>query len=534
MYRLPGFKSYSPAVAQSIAQPKSFPAPISGWTSAQSLGQMAPGTALVMNNLFPTTTGVRIRGGSQKQSTVGTEPVESLMAYIGTVRQIFAASDGNIYPITSVVDPVTPPTPDVTGQLSNYYSYANYATTGGYFMYAVNGTDEAQLYDGTSWTTINAASTPAITGIGTDSFIHSNVYRNRLYFVEAGSLNIWYLPVDSIGGTANVLSLAGVFQKSQTISFTATWSSESGANAMEAYLVIWSTEGEVAVYTGSFPGGTDWSLVNVYDISPPLGKNGWFRAGGDIVALTEMGEVPVSAARFKDPAALGMDAISKNIEPDWKRLVSERRSVPWEVAKWDRKNAYYVNTPITNSAQPLKTIVGNLTTGALCQYTGWDTRCLAIHNNQMYFGTNDGTVYLAELGGNDNDLPYVSELAFAWDHLGQPAFMKTIVEAKAEFTTTQSFEVTLSDSTDYNQMFAVSPSVPPVTTTSNLFDSGVFDTAVFDGGESFYRVTTRWRSIGRTGEVHAMQMQITNNGPATPTAELIIMHLRFATGGIAV
>lgn len=519
---------------RNVTEPKSMPAPVAGWASAQNLGAMQPGSALVLNNFFPTTTGIRVRGGSQLHATVGTEPVESLMAYAGPVRQLFAASDGDIFPVTTVADPTVPPAPDVTGQTSDYYSHANFATTGGYFMYAVNGTDDALLYDGTTWTPIDGVSVPAITGATTSSFAHVNVYRNRLYFVEAGSMNVWYLPVDSIGGAAAVLSLNGIFTKGGSILFTATWSSESGANAMQAYLVVWSTEGEAAVFTGSFPGGTDWSLVNVYDISKPLGKNGWFRAGGDVVVATEMGLVPVSAARFKDPAALGMDAISKNIEPDWKRLALQRSGLPWEIAKWDRQNAYYVNTPITDPSQPLVTVVGNLTTGAPCQYTGWDTRTVVIHNSQMYYGTNDGTVYLAEVGGSDAGMPYVSAVAFAWDHLGVPAYLKTVRQAKADFTTKQAFVAQISDSVNYNQGFPSPPSAPPDATADSVFDTGLFDSAVFDAGTQSYRVTTHWRSVGRTGETHSLQLQITNNNTNTPSVELIALHLLFDTGEIAV
>lgn len=519
---------------RNVTQPKSMPAPIAGWNSAQNLGAMQPGTALVLNNFFPTKTGIRVRGGCQLHATVGTAPVESLLAYVGPSRQLFAASNGSIFPITSVVNPTVPPAAAVTGRASNYYAHVNFATTGGYFMYAVNGTDNALLYNGTTWTPITGVSSPAITGVSTSGFSHVNVYRNRLYFVESGSMNVWYLPVDSIGGAAAVLSLNGIFAKGGSILFTATWSSESGANAMQAYLVVWSTEGEAAVFTGSFPGGTDWALVNVYDISKPLGKNGWFRAGGDIVVATEMGLVPVSAARFKDPAALGMDAISKDIEPDWKRLAQERSGLPWEIAKWDRQNAYYVNTPITDPVQGLKTIVGNLTTGAPCQYTGWDTRTVVVHNDQMYFGTNSGTVFLAELSGSDNGMPYVAEVAFAWDHLGVPAFLKTVGQAKADFTTTLPFVAQLSDSTNYNQAFPTPPNAPADVAANSVFDTGLFDSAVFDAGTQFYRVSTYWRSIGRTGEVHSMQVQITNNNVNTPSVELIALHLLFDTGEIAV
>jgi hypothetical protein len=79
------------------AVPKSLPAPTGGWNTAQNLAAMVPGTCLVLDNMAPTTTGVRIRGGNRLHATVGTEPVESMVAYRGaTLKRFFAASDGNI------------------------------------------------------------------------------------------------------------------------------------------------------------------------------------------------------------------------------------------------------------------------------------------------------------------------------------------------------------------------------------------------------------------------------------------------------
>lgn len=516
------------------AKPQALPAPVGGLVTSQNIGAMSPGTAIVMRNWRPTLTGIKVRGGNIKHATLGS-PVESLMSYVGNTRQIFGAAGGSIYPITTVVDPDAPPTPDVTGQTSNYYSAINYAVTGGYRLYAVNGTDDAQLYDGTTWQAVNAASVPiAITGVNTDTFSHVNVYRNRLYFVEAGSLNMWYLPVDSLGGVAASLSLSGIFTKGGNILFSATWSSESGANAMEAYLVVMSTEGEVAVFIGSFPGASDWNLVNVYDISKPQGKNGYFRAGGDIIIATEMGLVPVSAARMKDPAALGLDAISRNIEPDWKRAVSTRSTLPWEVAKVDELDAYYVNVPVTSTSQVPTTFVGNLKTGALAIYEGWDNRCFGIHNGQLYFGANDGTVRLAEVGGRDLDMPYNAQVAFAWDHLGSPGFTKSVKQAQAVFNTSRPFAFRLSASVDYNQVFPIAPNAVPDNEPDSVWDSGEWDEAVWDAGDILSSVFTRQISIGRTGKVFSMELQVPVNSVNTPNIELVQMYHTTVSGGYAV
>jgi hypothetical protein len=511
------------------------PAPVGGLVTSQNIGAMQPGTAIVLSNWFPTRTGTAVRGGNRKHATTGTEPVESLMNYVGgNASAIFAGAGGNIYDITSPVDPVTPPAPDVTGQTSNYYSFINFPVTGGNRMPVVNGTDPLQLYDGLTWQAVTGVSVPiAITGVDTSTLIHINAYRNRIYMVESGSLNVWYLPVDSVGGAASVLSLSGVFTKGGVIQFTATWSSESGAASMQAYLVVMSSEGEAAVFSGAFPEADDWSLVNVYDIARPLGKNGWFRAGGDIVIATEMGMVPVSAARYKDPAALGMDAISQKIEPTWKQAAQSRASLPWEIAKWNENDAFYVNTPAIDGQETL-TIVGNLTTGAISTYTGWDNRCFGIHNRQMYFGCNDGTVRLAEVGGSDDGMPYTAQAAFAWDHLGSPGWTKSIKQAQAIWNTTRPFAYRLSASTDYRQEFPISPNTLPDTDPASLWDSGLWDSAKWDAGEVQYNVRSRQLSIGRTGLVFSMEVQVPVNGTNTPQIELVSVYHTTVAGGYGV
>lgn len=523
-----------------IVKPKSMPAPNQGWVSAQNLAAMAPGTCLKCINAFPTTTGVRVRGGNILHATLNVAspvlPVESLMAYTGsTNRKMFAGCGGDIFDITTVADPTIVPTPDVSGQTANYYAFVNFATSGGYYMYAVNGADDALLYDGSTWQVVDASSSPiSITGVNTNTFSHVNTFRNRIYFVEKNTLSVWYLNVDSIGGAANRLSLAGIFREGGAVSFTATWSSESGSSALSDYLVVVSTLGEFAIFQGSYPGGSDWTLAGVYELGVPLGINGWFKAGGDIVVATERGLIPVSAARFKDPSALSMDAISRDIHPDWVKEVARRRAVPWECTKWDEKTALFVNVPVTSDVTPPRPFVANLQTGKWCEYTAWDTRCMVVHSGQLYFGCNDGTVRSAEISGYDLDQPYTYQIAMAWDHLGAPGFLKTVRQAKAELLTSMPFNILISASVNYTQEFPLPPNVLPDPTPASLFDVGLWDEALWDQGIDPQRRTTRWQSVGRTGEIFSMQIQIPVGNAKTPNAELTVLHWTTEDGGLVV
>lgn len=523
--------------SQRIATPKPLPSPVGGWVTAQNLAASSEGTCIVLDNGYCTTRGVRARGGNQLFATTGTEPVESLIVYQGaTVSKMFASSDGDIFDITSPADPEVAPAPDVTGQTSDYYAHVNFATTGGYFLYAVNGTDDALLYDGSTWTPINGASTPAITGATTSTFSHVNVYRNRLYFVEKNSLTVHYLPVDSIGGAASQLSLSGIFRKGGAVFFTATWSSESGSNSLNDYLMVVSTEGEIAIFQGSFPGGIDWTLSGVAEGPEPLGINGWMKAGGDIAILTERGWIAGSAIRFKDPAALSIDALSSAIEPDWTREARLRRSVPWEVAKWETKGLAYVNTPVTSTATPPITFIKNLQTGAWSRYTNWDNRCVIVFNNQMYFGTNTGTVHAAEIGGYDVDQPYTMQLAYAWNHLGTFGSMKTVMQVRAELLTSYPVAVRITNSTEYVVNWPSPPNVDPDTIPASVYDIGLYDSAVFDAGTVQMPKTTHWITPtgSLSGRVHSLGVQIPVGGTNTLDTELLSLVATVDMGALVV
>lgn len=520
--------------AQRQLQHAPFVAPTGGWVSAVNQAAAVPGTALVCENWFPTTRGIRLRGGSQVFADIGTESAESFISYIGaTTQKLFAAIDGEIYEITEG----SPPTSVVTGQTSNYYSYSNFATVGGYFISAVNGTDPLQLYDGTTWTAITGASTPAITGIDTSLLSHVNVYRNRQWFVEKDSLRVHYLPVDSIAGAVGTLSLAGVFKRGGSVLFTATWSADSGAG-MDDRLVIMSTQGEIAVYEGSNPSDiADFGLVQVYDASPPLGKNGYVQVGGDLLILTDIGIIPMSAIQVKTPEALALASATRQIQPDWTNDVRTRRNplapLPWEVVKWPSRNMAFVSSPTTDIDARWCYVV-NLETGAWAKYTGWDARSFVLYEDRIFFGTSEGKVMEAEITGNDNgQLIYHTYVGHA-EHLGAVGRYKTVMQARARFRVSYNIAPKLSISTNYSITLPSPPSVGPISMAADVWDAAIWDTARWDNGQSLYTQTVGWTSIGKSGDVHSLQIQATSGQVATPMAEMILMEVTYEGGGFVV
>jgi hypothetical protein len=519
------------AKAQQKGETITFPAPIRGKVSNENLASAQPLGAKVLVNAFPTQTGLRVRGGSRKIATLD-GPVLSMFTYVsGSAAKHFAASQAKVYDVSSVADPSVVPPADISGQSAGYYSAVQFSTVGGEFLYIANGSDKLQLYNGTSWQAIDGASSPSITGVTTSTLSHVWAYRNRLFFIQSGSMYAWCLPVNSLGGAATQISLAGVFQNGGSLLTGGAWSMDAG-DGIDDRCVFISNQGEVAVYEGADPGDpNDWRLQGRYDITPVLGKRALMPVGGDLLILTEDGIVPISQVVSKDPAALSLAAVSRNIEPDWRREVMARGGKPWEFIKFPRYNMGIVSLPVTTTAPPLCFVV-NLETGAWADYTGWDTNCLVLHNKWAYFGTSDGKVMQAEIGGNDDGQIYTVQIAAQFDHLKSPGQTKTVRMARETWLASRDFNSRVSVSVNYQTVFPAAPNSAPDGGALDLWDVGKWDQAKWDAALANRTARVQWRSIGRTGYAVSWQIQVTCGVTATPDAELVSIDLLYDRGGI--
>lgn len=598
--------------AGGIRQPqhKPFLAPTAGWYSATNLAAAPQGTAQVLENWYPTTTGIKMRSGSVKHGTASaTEPLESGMAYVGiSTRKMFGAADGKIFDLTAPADAGTPPTPAVTGQASDYYSHVNFANAGGNYMPCANGTDPMLVYDGTNFMPVfdtalyalnyDAETAPftagqtltggtsghtgtivkvidngttgtlwlkattgtfqdnetitdgaggsatangvrsllitALTGVATDEIDHINVYRNRLWLTDR-TMDVYALATDAISGAvAYTIALAGVFRRGGYVMATASWSFDAGNGPNEVIAFI-TTEGEVAIYQGDPADTATWGIIGLYDSSPMMGKNAFLKVAGDVLMVTEIGLVPLSQLKNKDPAALAIAAVSRNIQPDWQAEARQRRTLPWEIVKWTSRNIAYITCPVTGeeAVTPAICFAVNLETGAWSKVTGWNTRCLILHDDWVYFGTNAGTLMQADIGGSDDgEIIYYTYVGHM-DHLGAVGSYKTVTQARGIFRTLGEFNPSLSITTDYTVTLPSYPSAASPVSPS-LWDAGLWDEAKWDAGVTYYTVTTNWVSIGKSGFAHAPIILITSGSTAAPSAELVAFDTLYNPGGLVV
>jgi hypothetical protein len=511
---------------KAIALSATFPAPIRGWIINENLVAPSPGGASILDNFLCTTTGVRPRAGSLKRATLGA-PVKSMFSYkSGVMDRFFAATDANIFDITTVADPETAPAAAVSGQTDGEYSTQQFGTAGGDYFYAVNGANDAQLYDGTTWQAVNGASTPIdITGVDTSNLSHVWRFANRLFFVEENTMVAHYLGVDSIGGTASQFSLAGVFSKGGSLLFGDTWSLDAG-DGLDDKCVFVSTEGEVAIYEGTNPGNSaDWRLEGVYEITKPLGKNATMQAGGDLLIATDVGMVPLSQAISKDKAALALNSVSAEITTYWQRKAAALQR-PWQIIKWAEKNLMLVSQPGQNEFSCLAV---NLQTKAWSRITNWNTNCLGYFDGDAFFGTVDGTVHQMERTGSDDGMPYTCAYLGLYEQLGS-GVQKTVHQARATFQSRTPITPQVTVRTDYDETL----SVPPNSVAD--FQTDAWGTAIWGtstwGARPDRQTIARWGSVGRTGYSIAPEVQLTFGTALAPDAELAAFDMTYTEGAL--
>lgn len=545
-----------------IAKNVQFPAPVSGWIRNQALatpnarapdGSVIRG-AFALENWFPTTTGVRMRGGSSLHSLLGdgSLPVLSLFKYVnGNNRSMFASTATGIFDVTTASDIGNLLVDDLgniliddngefllvgtigltavagTGVLTGGdWSIVQFATAGGTYLRGVNGVDTPVAYDGTNWGTALA-----ITGSGLTPSDLSNVwaFKNRLFFVQKNSLNAWYLPVASVAGVAVIFPLGGVFNLGGSLLYGATWSIDSGDGLSEQCVFI-STEGEVVVYRGDDPSvAASWTKVGVYRIGKPRGPHAFIRAGGDLLIGTDIGFVPLSQAVKRDYAALGPVAVSYPIETAWNDAVDERSGDYWHCEIWPTKQMVLMTLP-TSTGQTPEIFVANARTGAWGLYTGWNATCILQFEDRLFFGSVNGLIVEGEVTGADRDNPYVCTCVPLFDPLKAPASTKTALQARATIRSTRKMKVKLSLQHDFVVRLPAPPDDSSIATGS-LWGLALWGLGKW-GGSLEKNTYQEWQSTPGSGYALSIATQITSGNTSPPDSELVAIDMTYDLGDV--
>lgn len=460
-----------------ISSSRTLLAPIKGWNARDPEGQMAPGFALYLDNWFPTPTDVELRKGALDHVTgLGTAPVKSLAAYnprgSSSPKQLFACTDSGVYDasIAGVFGAAV-------GTLTNGAAYSvNYGTTGGSYLFIVNGQDSMLQYDGTTWTTVASFAINGGGTLNTSDISHINVFKRSLFFCKKNTMEFYYLPIDSIAGMVNRFPLGALAGKGGQLNSMGTWTIDGG-QGVDDYAVWSTTEGQLIVYRGTDPSNaTTWSLQGVYDLGTPLGRKCFMKYAGDLIYISRDGAFPLSKALQSTTtqftvavtdlisSAFSLAANSYGTNYGWCGVVSFTNQV------------MIFNVPTTEFSLSMQFAM-NTKTGAWCRLTDWNAYCWEVVDNQLYMGMT-GKVAKAWTGLNDFGNAINCYAKSSFDYLGTRARKKKINLARPNLKISGSVAVNVAIDVDYAAGLAFGPAVfNPA--TGSLWDVSLWDTAIW-------------------------------------------------------
>ena len=496
---------------KAVSQPLSAPSPIGGLNARDALAAMPPNDAVILDNFFPNPTSVDLRNGYVVWATGLPADVESLMTYnSATASTQYAASGTSFYDVTAsgAVGAAV-----VTGLANARWQSANMGTTGGQFLVCVNGSDSMQLYNGTAWQQVTAVSAPiAITGITTANLIDVNVYKNRLFFVEKNSCNIWYLPVNSVGGAAAKIDMSPLFKFGGYLVSMATWTIDNAAGVNE-FAVFISSEGEVVIYNGTDPSVADnWAIYGQFKIGRPVGRRCHVKVGSDVILISADGFFPLSKALLTDRSQL-QDAISNKIinlvNNDVKNYADH---FGWQACFYPIGNKLIINVPETEGKKQRQYVM-NTITGAWCRFKGWNANCFNLVGDSMYFGgnlgssANSGYVAKADTGYSDNGAYITGEAKTAFRYFGATGLKKRVTLVRPIFFTAGSMKAGIGIDYDFQDKLPTSqPSFSGISGTA--WNTGAWNT--FPWGDSS-GIKKDWQGATGSGNCAALHMKILNN-----------------------
>lgn len=195
---------------------KTFPAPARGWIQSGNIVVAPEDAAERLDNFFPTSQGARLRSGKALHATLDATPVRFMPYRSGSTGLLYASTAGFVYEISAPGSTTTTPAPVLAGLGSGDWSSVQFATAGGEFMVAVNGTDLAFYSDGSD---VNPLTDETVYDLPFDGLSGEFEIGDTVTGKTSGA-TAEILAISKTGATTGVLKLGaitGTFSDNETI-----------------------------------------------------------------------------------------------------------------------------------------------------------------------------------------------------------------------------------------------------------------------------------------------------------------------------
>lgn len=339
----------------------------------------------------------------------------------------------------------------------------------------------------------------AITGVTPSTLTHVNAHKNRLYFIQNNSLSAWYLPTNSIGGAAQELRFSSLFTRGGYLVAMGTWTVDGGYG-LDDYAVWITSEGQVAVYRGTDPAApSTWSLVGIYELSAPVGRDCLQKYGGDLLVITKEGLAPLTKALISSAVTDRM-MLTDNIQftmSSYTTLYGANSG--WKILLYPEENVLMVNVPA--SASTSYQLVMNTISGAWSQFKNWNAASWERHQGAIYFSTGTN-VALAWTGNQDNGQPIAFEGLQSFNYANSPAQLKQVKMLRPLLSVDGTPNVLLGVNADFDTSTPTGL-VSFAQNTASVWDTATWDSGIWTGDPTIKR---DWQTAFGMGYCFAAHM----------------------------
>jgi hypothetical protein len=333
-------------------------------------------------------------------------------------------------------------------------------------------------------------------------------YKSRLWFIQANTMNVYYLPQNVFAGQLTLLPMGPNFNLGGSLAMMATNSVDNAAGIND-YLAFISTQGEVVMYQGYDPSQVaTWYEAGHFRVGRPLalGRRGNVKLGSDAAVLCVDGLTPLSKALVADrsqPLIAITDKIRSAINIDAQAYGA---TFGWQVVLYPMGTKIIINTPTVVNSTSYQ-YVQNTISGAWCTFgkvnSPWNAICFETMGDNLYYGTVN-SVAQCDTGMSDDGNAYLVTAEPAFSYMEDREHLKTWTQCQPIFQVTGNLTLSINMLTDYSTTGSTN-TVPLSAGNSAVWNVALWNVTLWGDDE---QVVKPWIGLAATGYAASMELRI--------------------------
>jgi hypothetical protein len=488
------------------------PPPVGGLDWISPLATMDIKNAQVLDNFIARPQGAELRGGWQDVLDAPFDgAVVTLMSYStprSSLGKLFAAVGKKVWDVTPTIDPNNPGVPVEALEVPvthGYWSWINYSLKTEKYLCAVAQGAGYYTYDETDgWVERE------ITGVENAEFTSITSWKQRLWFTQANSSEVFYLGIGEVlGGEAKFFDYGPMFKRGGYVQAITSWTMDGG-NGPDDYQLIFGSQGDLLIYKGTDPSNADtYALVGDWYLGKfPTGDRFFTPYGGDVLVLSDVGLISVQALVTGAASAIGeQNPVIRKIQARVSSRLSETINHNWEVRLITQLGVLLISAPKTKGGLYEHYCLG-LTSKGWSTFSAMPINTGVMHNRVYYMGTANGRVAHAFDVENDgmlvSDPEYGSgstvqgRVTSAFTDFGKSAHLKRFLLARPIFQCSRAPSLKARMKLDYARGARLA-ATGNVDAEIAMWDNAIWDQAYWSGTGNVFHILIGVVGVGYLG-----------------------------------